>query len=58
MPYGSPAELRIDCLVVFLTSCAMEQEDNKVAFIRVDEDGALARSSEFMNTYHNTKIIV
>ena len=27
-------------------------------FIRVDEDGALARSSEFMGTFHNMNIIV
>ena len=30
----------------------------KVAFIRVDEDGKLARSSEFMKKCHNMNIIV
>ena len=33
-------------------------QDNKVAFIIVDEDGELARSSEFMRTCHNMNIIV
>ena len=32
--------------------------DKKVAFIKVDEDGTLARSSEFMRTCHNMNIIV
>ena len=32
--------------------------DKKVAFIQVDEYGALARSSEFMRTGHNMNIIV
>ena len=36
----------------------MRNQDKKLAFIRVDEDGALARSSEFMKTYHNINIIV
>ena len=33
-------------------------QDKKVAFIRVYEDGALARYSEFMKTCHNMTIIV
>ena len=33
-------------------------QDKKVAFIRVDEDGALPRSSEFMRTCHKMNIIV
>ena len=28
MSYGSPAEMRIDCVVVFLTSYGMEQDLN------------------------------
>ena len=36
----------------------MRNQDKKVAFIRVDEDGALARSSEFMKTCHKMNIIV
>ena len=31
---------------------------NKFAFIIVDEDVSLARSFEFVNTYHNMNIIV
>ena len=33
-------------------------QDKKVSFIRVDEDGALERYSESMNTCHNMNIIV
>ena len=36
----------------------LRNQDNKVAFIRVDEDGALARSSEFMKTFHKINNIV
>ena len=36
----------------------LSKQDKIVAFIRVDEDGALARYSEFMNTCHNMNIIV
>ena len=36
----------------------MSNHDNKVAFIRVDEDGAPARSYEFMKTFYNMNIIV
>ena len=36
----------------------LRNQDNKVSFIRVDEDGALARSSGCMKTYHNMNIIV
>ena len=41
----------------FLVTKFMNQ-DKKVAFIQVDEYGALARSSEFMKTCHNMNIIV
>ena len=37
---------------------ALSNQDNKFAFIRVDEDGALPRYSEFMKTCHNMNIIV
>ena len=33
-------------------------QDKKVSFIRVDEYGSLARSSELMKTCHNMNIIV
>ena len=36
----------------------LRNQDNKVTFIRVDEYGALARSSEFMKTSNNMNIIV
>ena len=36
----------------------MRNQDKKVAFIRVDEYGALARSSESMKTCHNMNITV
>ena len=36
----------------------MKNQDKKVAFIRVYEDGELSRSSEFMKTCHKMNIIV
>ena len=36
----------------------LSNKDKKVAFVQVDEDGALERSSEFMNTCHNMNNIV
>ena len=33
-------------------------QDKKVVFIRVDEDGSLERSSELMEKCHNMNIIV
>ena len=36
----------------------LRHQYKKVVFIRVDEDVALARSSEFMKTCHNMNIIV
>ena len=46
----------LDILIFIFTT--LSNQDNKVAFIRVDEDGALARSSEFMDKCHNMNIIV
>ena len=48
--------LPLDILKFLVTT--LRNHDKKVAFIRVDEDGALERSSEFMNTYHNMNIIL
>ena len=45
----------IDILKFLVTT--LINQDKKIAFIRVDEDGALARSSEFMRTCHNMNII-
>ena len=36
----------------------LRNQENKVEFIRVDEDGELEISSEFMKTYHNMNTIV
>ena len=36
----------------------LRNQNKKVAFIQVDKDGALARSSEFIKTCHNMNIIV
>ena len=44
--------------ILKLLVATFRDQDNKVAFIRVDEDGALARSSEFMKTCHNMNIVV
>ena len=46
----------LDILKFLVTT--LRNKDKKVAFIRVDEDGALSRSSEFMKTCHNMNIIV
>ena len=37
---------------------ALRNQDKKFAFIRVDENGALARSSKYTKTCHNMNIIV
>ena len=44
-------------LIEFLVT-TLRNQDKKVASIQVDEDGALARYSEFMKTCHNMNIIV
>ena len=36
----------------------LRNQDNKIAFIRVDKHGALEISSEFMKTFNNMNIIV
>ena len=58
-PFGFPSRSKrppLDILKFLVTT--LRNQDKKVAFIRVDEDGALARSSEFMKTCHNMNIIV
>ena len=47
LPYRSNRPT-IDTLKFFVTT--IQNQDKKMVFIRVDEDGALARSSEFMGT--------
>ena len=46
----------LEIIKCFVTT--LRNQDKKVAFILVDEDGALTRSSEFINTCHNMNIIV
>ena len=58
-PFGFPyrrKRLPPDILKFLVT--ALRNQYKKVAFIQVDEDGALARSPEFMKTCHNMNIIV
>ena len=57
-PFGFPSRSKrppLDILKFIVT--VIINWDKKVAFIRVDEYGALARSSGFMNTYRNINII-
>ena len=46
----------LNTLKFFIT--ILRNQDKKVSFIQVDEDGALARSSEFTRTCHNMTIVV
>ena len=58
-PFGFPSRSKrpiIEILKFLVTT--LRNQDKKVAFIRVDEDGELSRSSEFMKTCHNMNIIV
>ena len=58
-PFGFSFRIKrppLDVLIFIVTT--LRNQDKKVAFILVDEDGALARSSEFMKTCHNMNIIV
>ena len=57
-PFGFPYRSKgqpLDILKFLVTS--LNNKDNKVAFIQGDEDGSIERSSEFMKTCHNMKII-
>ena len=58
-PFGLPSRSKITPIYIlkFLVT-KLRIQNNKFALVQVDEDGALARSSEFMKTCHNTKIIV
>ena len=58
-PFGFPyirKRLPPDIIKFIVTS--LMNQDKKVAFIPVDEDGALEISPEFMKTCHNINIIV
>ena len=50
------ANFHLFILKILITT--LRNQDKKVAFIQVDEDGKLARYSEFMKTCHNMNIIV
>ena len=54
-PYRSKRP-HLDILKFLVTT--LSNQDNKVAFVRVDEDGSLARSYEFMETSKNMNIVV
>ena len=58
-PFGFPYRIKRPNLEIlkFLVTI-LRNQDNRVTFIRVDEYGDLAGSSEFMNTCHNVNIIV
>ena len=58
-PFGFPFRSKrppLDILKFIVTK--LRNQDKKVSFVIVDEDVALARSSQFMKTYHNMNIIV
>ena len=58
-PSGFPSRNKrppLDNLKFLVTT--LRNHDKKVVFIRVYEDGALARSSEFMKSCHTMNIIV
>ena len=58
-PFGFPSRKKrqhLDILKLLVTT--LRNHDNKFSFIRFDEDGAPARSSQLMNTCHNMNIIV
>ena len=46
----------IDILKFIVTT--LSNQYKKFSLVRVDEDGEIARSSEFMKTYHNMNIII
>ena len=58
-PFGLPPIIKrplLDILIFLVTT--LRNQDKKVAFIRVDEDGELVRCSEFIKTCHNMNIMV
>ena len=58
-PFEVPSIIKRPTLYIlkFIVTLLINQH-NKVAFVRVDEDGALAKYSEFMKTCHDMNIIV
>ena len=57
-PLDFHSEARFHLLITQKIVTTQSNQYKKVSFVRVDEDGALARSYEFMKTCHNTNIVV
>ena len=58
-PFGFPSRSKRPTLDIFKSLVTtLSNQDKKVAFTRVDEDGALARSSGFMKTCRSMSIMV
>ena len=58
-PFLLPSRSKCTPLEVLKVSItALSNQDKKVAFIRVDEDGALVIYCEFMKIFHNMNITV
>ena len=58
-PFGFPSRSKRPPLYILkCLATTFINQYNKVAFVRVDEDGALAISSEFIKTFQNINIIV
>ena len=58
-PFGFSSRIKhspLDILKIIFTT--LSNNDKKVEFVQVDEDGVLTRSFEFMNTCHNMNMIV
>ena len=58
-PFGLPSRSKRPSLhILKLLVTILINQDKKVTFVIVDEDGELERSYEFMRTCHNMSIIV
>ena len=57
-PFGFPSRIKLPPLeIIKFPVTTLRNQDNKVAFIQVDEYGAIEKYSEFMKTCHNMNII-
>ena len=57
-PFGFSSRIkRLPLNILKCIATTLRNQDKKVEFIQFDQNGSLARSSEFMNTYHNMNII-
>ena len=58
-PFGFPSRSKrppLDIIELLVTT--LSNQDNKVTFVQVDEDGALEKYYKFINTCHDINIIV